>query len=89
MVYRKLLCLLIHALLSTHHFFINKNYVIPITNNINQHIYIISSHMYKQRLMKEATEAAKRRFNDYLLIFNSSDMFSWEAYIEGPQGTPY
>ena len=45
--------------------------------------------MYKQRLMKEATEAAKRRFNEYLLVFNQSDLFSWEAYIQGPDGTPY
>lgn len=45
--------------------------------------------MYKQRLMKEASEAAKKRFNEYLLIFNSSDLFSWEAYILGPDATPY
>ena len=45
--------------------------------------------MYKQRLMKEATEAAKLRFTEYLLVFNQSDLFSWEAYILGPESTPY
>ena len=40
--------------------------------------------MYRQRLMKEAAEAAKKRFNEYLLIFNQADLFSWEAFIEGP-----
>jgi ubiquitin-protein ligase len=39
--------------------------------------------------MKEATDAAKRKFNDYLLIFNQADLFLWEAFIEGPSGTPY
>lgn len=39
--------------------------------------------------MKEASEAAKKRFNEYLLVFNPNDLFSWEAYILGPDGTPY
>lgn len=45
--------------------------------------------MYRKRLMKEAADAAKRRFNDFLLIFNQNDLFLWEAFIEGPEGTPY
>lgn len=45
--------------------------------------------MYRQRLMKEAADAAKKKFNDYLLIFNQADLFNWEAFIEGPEGTPY
>lgn len=45
--------------------------------------------MYRQRLMKEAADAAKKKFNDYLLVFNQTDLFNWEAFIEGPEGTPY
>lgn len=45
--------------------------------------------MYKQRLMKEATEAARRTFTEYLLIFDQADLYNWQAFIEGPAGTPY
>ena len=45
--------------------------------------------MHRQRLMKEACDAAKKKFNDYLLIFNPADLLAWEAFIEGPEGTPY
>lgn len=45
--------------------------------------------MYRQRLMKEASDAAKKQFTEYLLIINPADFLSWEAYIEGPEGTPY
>ena len=45
--------------------------------------------MHRQRLMKEACDAAKKKFDDYLLIFNPADLLTWEAYIEGPEGTPY
>jgi peroxin-4 len=45
--------------------------------------------MYKQRLMKEAIEASKRQFNEFLLMFNENDLLSWEAFIEGPADTPY
>jgi len=31
--------------------------------------------------MKEAADAAKKKFNDYLLIFNQADLFNWEAFI--------
>ena len=39
--------------------------------------------------MKEASDAAKKQFTEYLLIINPADFLSWEAYIEGPEGTPY
>lgn len=45
--------------------------------------------MYKQRLMKEAIEASKRQFNEFLLMFNENDLLSWEAFVEGPADTPY
>jgi peroxin-4 len=45
--------------------------------------------MYRQRLMKEAAEAGKKKFSHYLLVFNQADLFAWEAFIEGPEGTPY
>lgn len=45
--------------------------------------------MYKQRLMKEAIEASKRKFNEFLLMFDEKDLLSWEAFIEGPKDTPY
>lgn len=45
--------------------------------------------MHRQRLMKEACDAAKKNFDGYLLIFNPMDLLAWEAYIEGPKDTPY
>ena len=33
--------------------------------------------MYKQRLMKEAIEASKKNFNEFLLMFNENDLLAW------------
>jgi hypothetical protein len=33
--------------------------------------------MYRQRLMKEALEASKRKFSDFLLMFDEKDLLSW------------
>lgn len=45
--------------------------------------------MYRQRLMKEAIEASKRKFDEFLLMFDEGDLMSWEVFIEGPKNTPY
>jgi ubiquitin-protein ligase len=45
--------------------------------------------MYKQRLMREAIEASKKKFSEFLLMFNETDLLSWEAFIQGPSETPY
>ena len=39
--------------------------------------------------MKEAMEASKRRFNEFILMFNENDLLSWEAFVQGPKDTPY
>jgi hypothetical protein len=39
--------------------------------------------------MKEAIEASKRTFTEFLLIFDEQDLLSWEAFVEGPKDTAY
>jgi ubiquitin-protein ligase len=39
--------------------------------------------------MKEAIEASKKKFNEFLLMYNENDLLAWEAFIQGPSDTPY
>jgi ubiquitin-protein ligase len=39
--------------------------------------------------MREAIEASKKKFSEFLLMFNETDLLSWEAFIQGPSDTPY
>ncbi|AFZ79037.1 ubiquitin-conjugating enzyme E2, putative [Theileria equi strain WA] len=43
----------------------------------------------RNRLLKELKEASKSADPNIKLVVSNSNIFSWIAYIRGPQGTPY
>lgn len=45
--------------------------------------------MYKQRIIKEASEAAKLRDPNIILIADEKNLYNWTAFLLGPEDSPF
>ena len=45
--------------------------------------------MYRSRLLKECSDAAKIKDENFFLYVNDSNLYKWEAYLVGPDDSPY
>ena len=46
--------------------------------------------MNKGRILKEANEASKMRDKDnFILVFDDTDIYKWKAYIFGPEDSAF
>ena len=45
--------------------------------------------MYRSRILKEASEAAKLKDSSIYLFVENDNLFTWTAYISGPADTPF
>ena len=45
--------------------------------------------MYRSRILKEAKDAAKLKDTSIYLFMEDDNLFTWTAYISGPEDTPF
>ena len=45
--------------------------------------------MYRNRILKEANEAGKLKDKTIILFMNNENIFSWKAYLSGPEDSPF
>lgn len=45
--------------------------------------------MYRNRILKEAQEASKLKDRTFFLFMNDQSIYTWKAYLVGPEGSPF